>query len=373
MHFITIAGKNLSRRPLRTFFTLLGIATAVGAFISLVGLSRGLENAWMHALLERDTHIFASPKGVVDIMTASIDQEFAEKMAAIPGVKDVSGELVDLVVLDTGQMTIVAGWPVHSYLWQSVNLEHGALPGETMADGVILGSNAAVTLGYKVGDGFRIRDREFVVSGISKPGGAMRNQAMILTLQALQKLNNRQGKVSTLNFRLNRPDDKESVRQVLGALTAAFPDFTFTETHSLADNNQILEIFRAMAWGTSTVAIFIGLVVVTNTLLMSVMERTREIGLLSAVGWQPGRILAMIVAEGLLLSVLGGLAGTALGSVGITLLAASPQIRGLIQPAIDGRMFIEVAVATVLLGVLGSGYPAWRAIRFRPADALRYE
>ena len=373
MHFIAIAGKNLSRRPLRTFFTLLGIATAVGAFISLVGLSRGLENAWMHALLERDTHIFASPKGVVDIMTASIDQDFEEKMAAIPGVKDVSGELVDLVVLDTGQMTIVAGWPVNSYLWQSVNLEHGVLPGEAMADGVILGSNAAVTLGYKVGDGFRIRDRDFVVSGISKPGGAMRNQAMILTLPALQKLNNRQGKVSTLNFRLNRPDDKEMVRQVFGALTEAFPDFTFTETHSLADNNQILEIFRAMAWGTSTVAIFIGLVVVTNTLLMSVMERTREIGLLSAVGWQPGRILAMIVAEGLFLSVLGGLAGTALGSVGITLLAASPQIRGLIQPAIDGRMFIEVAVATVLLGVLGSGYPAWRAIRFRPADALRYE
>jgi putative ABC transport system permease protein len=373
MHFITIAGKNLSRRPLRTFFTLLGIATAVGAFISLVGLSRGLENAWMHALLERDTHIFASPKGVVDIMTASIDQDFEEKMAAIPGVKDVSGELVDLVVLNTGQMTIVAGWPVHSYLWQSVNLEQGVLPGKTMVNGVILGVNAAITLGYRVGDSFRIRDRDFVVSGISKPGGAMRNQAMLLTLPALQELNNRHGKVSTLNFRLNRPDDKESLAHVLATLAELFPAFTFTETHSLADNNQILEIFRAMAWGTSTIAIFIGLVVVTNTLLMSVMERTREIGLLSAVGWQPVRILAMILVEGLLLSVFGGLAGTVLGSVGINMLAASPQIRGLIQPAIDGRMFVEVAVATLLLAVLGSGYPAWRAIRFRPADALRYE
>jgi putative ABC transport system permease protein len=373
MRFITVAAKNLFRRPLRTCFTLLGIATAVGAFISLVGLSRGLENAWMHALLERDTHIFATPQGVVDIMTASIDQELATAMAVVPGVRDVSGELVDLVTLASGQMTIVAGWPTDSYLWRSVKLAQGVLPGQHGPDGLVLGANAAATLGYGVGAAVRLRDRDFVVCGIAKPGGAMKNQAMLLALPALQELNNRHGKVSTLNFRLDNPDDRQQLRAVLASLAENFPAFTFTETNSLADNNQILEIFRAMAWGTSTVAIFIGLITVMNTLLMSVMERTREIGLLSAVGWHPGRILASILAEGLVLSLLGGLAGTLLGVLGIKALAAAPQIRGLIQPAIDARMLLEVALATLVLGLCGSGYPAWRAICFRPADALRHE
>jgi putative ABC transport system permease protein len=373
MHFVTIAAKNLLRRPLRTFFTLLGISAAMGAFIALVGMSRGLENAWMHALLERDTHVFAIPKGVVDIMTGSIDQGVEARMSEIAGVKDVSGELIDLVTLNSGQMTIVAGWPLNSYLWQSVNLEKGALPGRTAINGVILGANAAATLGYHIGERFQIRGRTFMVSGISKPGGAMRNQAMLFTLPALQELNNRPGKVSTINFRLQHPDDDKSVRQVMAALNKAFPGFTFAESHSLSDNNQILKIFKAMAWGTSTIAIFIGLVVMANTLLMSVMERTGEIGLLSAVGWQPGRVLALIMVEGLVLSVLGGLIGAALGTAGVKALAAAPQIRGFIQPAIDATMFTQAAVAILLLGVLGSAYPAWRAVRFRPADALRYE
>ncbi len=62
-----------------------------------------------------------------------------------------------------------------------------------------------------------------------------------------------------------------------------------------------------------------------------------------------------------------------LGVLGIKALAAAPQIRGLIQPAIDVRMLVEVAYATLVLGLCGSGYPAWRANRFRPADALRHE
>ena len=373
MLFVHIAGKNLLRRKIRTFFTILGIATAVAAFISLVGLSRGLENAWMTALLERDTHLFVSPKGVVDIMTSSIDETAAASMAEIPGVLDVSGELVDLVLLESGEMAILAGWPQGSYLWNSVELTEGALPTSENKNGVVVGNLAADALGYSVGSTFTIRSTEFTVTGVSKAGGAMRNSAMVLTLPALQELSNRKGKVSTFNLRVTAPDDEAHVAMILKTLNETFVDFTFTETRSLADNNHILKIFRAMAWGTSIIAIFIGLVMVMNTLLMTVVERTGELGLLSAVGWHPARIVAIIVSEGLLLTIVGSGFGTIFGVVGITALADTPQMRGLIEPALNSRMVIEVVVATVILGCCGSAYPAWRATRLRPAQALRHE
>lgn len=373
MYFVNVAMRNLLRRKMRTFFTLLGISAAVAAFIALVGLSRGFENAWMHALLERDTHVFAVPRGVVDILSASIDEEVVTEMAGVEGVLEVSGELADMVDLDSGEMIIVAGWPEDSYLWDSVELEAGTMPGTSVVNGVLLGKEAAETLGYTLGDSFDVRTMTFTLVGISKAGGVMRNHAMIMPLSTLQELNNRHGIISTINFKLDGFTQPKKVAEIIERLKVQFPAYVFTEAVALAQNNKILALFRAMAWGTSTIALFIGLVVVMNTLLMSVMERTREFGLLSAVGWSEKRILGLVVIEGFLLSVLGGLLGCVFGLAGLYAIASSPHMQGLIQPDVSGWLFLEATFATLLLGLAGSLYPAWRAVRLHPADALRHE
>jgi putative ABC transport system permease protein len=373
VYFSTIAAKNLLRRKMRTLFTVLGIGAAVGAFVALVGLSRGLENAWSYALLERETHAFAVPRGVVDILSASIKQDMGREMAQIEGVDRVSGELIDLVDLDTGEIIIVAGWPLDSYLWGNVELEAGRLPGPETPHGVILGAEVAKTLGYRLGDTFDIRTMTFTLMGISKAGGVMRNQAMLVSLQALQELNNRHGQVSTLNFKFETHTDRARVKGILAELNRQFPDYVFSEALDLTKNNRILALFRAMAWGTSIIALFIGLVVIINTLLMSVMERTSEFGLFSAVGWSERRIIGLIVIEALILSILGSTVGIAGGLAGLYAIADSPQMQGLIQPDVSLTLLIEVVLATIGLGLGGSIYPAWRATRLFPAQALRHE
>lgn len=374
MYFVTIAAKNLFRRKLRTLFTLLGIASAVAAFIALVGLSRGFENAWMHALLERDTHIFAVPRGVVDILSASINEHKVEEMAEVKGILDASAELLDMVDLDTGEMVIVAGWPLDSYLWGSVYLDSGTIPDKTIPNGIILGNNVATSLGLKLGESFDIKTMTFTVVGISSTGGGvMRNQAMVVSLDALQELNNREDQASTINFRLEEYTNREKVAGILALLNEKFPDFVFTEALDLAKNNKILGLFRAMAWGTSIIALFIGLVVIINTLLMSVMERTKEFGLLSSLGWSAMRILGLIIIEGVTLSLSGGLLGAGIGIAGLYTIANSPHMQGLIQPDINILLFCEMMTVTLFLGLGGSIYPAWRAIRLRPAKALRHE
>jgi len=373
MFFISIPVKNMLARPLRTLFTVLGVAAAVGAFISLVGLSSGLENAWVGALLERDTHLFAVPKGIVDIMSASVDENTGKEMSKIKGIKDVSGELIDIIELDTLDMIVIAGWPVESYLWDSVSLLSGELPNSQDNEGIILGCTIAKTLGLKVGSNLTLLDEEFIVRGISTKGSVMRNNGMLLPLHSLQELTGRIGKVTSFNFRLNSEANEKELQQAVNRLSHSFPKFVFTISQEAAENNSIMHVFKAMAWGTSIVAFIIGFVVIMNTLLMSVMERTKEIGVLSAIGWSPLRIVIMIIMEGIFITIAGGLAGVMSGLVGIKMIANCPQMKGLIEPSVNNSLIVIALITALFLGIIASIYPAIRAVLLKPCDALHYE
>jgi putative ABC transport system permease protein len=121
------------------------------------------------------------------------------------------------------------------------------------------------------------------------------------------------------------------------------------------------------------VALLMGAFFILNTLLMAVGERTREVGVLVAVGWSDARILALVLIEGLLLALAGGLAGAALGLAGLEWLSRLPHLRGFVDPEISPRLLGEVLGAALLLGLAGGFYPAWRALRLAVVDALRHE
>ena len=174
-------------------------------------------------------------------------------------------------------------------------------------------------------------------------------------------------------MQLDHPDDAGSVAEVRSRLARAFPNLLFTESKDVAERDDVMRIFRAVSWITSAIALVMALAVILNTLLLSITERTHEIGILSALGWPSERILLMIVLEGLILAAVGSAAGTLLGIAGLKWLSNLPQVRGFLVPVVTWRLLLEVAGAALLLGVLGSIYPALRALSLKPVDALRYE
>ncbi len=373
MRFVSIPARNLSRRPLRSILTALGVAFAVAGFVVLTGFSRGMERAWTTSLIERDVHMTAVPKGTVEILTASIDEMMVARLAAVTGVRDASGELANMVMLPSGQPVLVVGWPPGSFLWATLRLSAGRLPDATAPDGVVLGQGLAGALRLGPGDTLHLLGAPLAVNGVFRPSGVINNNMAIVPLPALQRLINRPGKVTVLDLRLAQPGNSGQVKAVRARLESAFPALAFTETRSVADSNDILRLIRAMAWGISLIALAMGLFTVLNTLLMSVTERMREFGVLSALGWSPSRVLAMVVIEGLTLAVAGSAAGIVLGIGGLRWLAQAPMLRGLVEPEIGVRLLLEVAAATLLLGVVGSLYPAGRAVHVEPVEALKYE
>jgi putative ABC transport system permease protein len=151
------------------------------------------------------------------------------------------------------------------------------------------------------------------------------------------------------------------------------PAFRAFTAGQVADRNAAILAAKAMSWTVSAIAVVVGAVGVANTMLMSVFERIQEIGILLAVGWRRSRIVAMILYESLVLGLVGGIAGIAIGVAGVRVLERTALLRGKVEADL-GLSIVGLALfLSIGLGVLGGIYPAMRGARMRPADALRYE
>ena len=131
---------------------------------------------------------------------------------------------------------------------------------------------------------------------------------------------------------------------------------------------------QAMANAIGLLALIVGGIVVANTMVMSIYERTREIGTLRALGWPGKRILSQIMQESVLLCLLSALLGCVGAVVLLTGLSAIPFAGGfMLRPSWAPGTFVSAVALTLILGLLGGFYPAWRASRLQPVEALRYE
>jgi putative ABC transport system permease protein len=130
---------------------------------------------------------------------------------------------------------------------------------------------------------------------------------------------------------------------------------------------------KALTWVVSIVAMVIGAIGMLNTMAMSVLERTQEIGILRAVGWPPSRVLRMILGEATLLSLIAAVVGTAGAWIALHLLSLSPKVNGFIEGRLAPVVIAEGIAITLLIGLLGGIFPAFRAARFLPTEAIRHD
>lgn len=366
MSLLTLTLRNLLRRPLRSVLAAGGVALSVASFIALTGLARGHARAWERTLAGQGTDVVVARKGAVELMSTSLEESLATDLAAVDGVRDAAGELLDLVGLDSGQTVVVSGRKPGTFLWSSLHVGEGRLPSPQDPFGIAIGKGLAEALGVGIGGRVSADGYSFVVTGIVRPVGALTSHMVFMLMPRMQELFHRKGVVTIVNLRLVPGARIKDIAQ-------RFPNVTFTEARDIAESNPILKLADALAWSVSLVSLLIGLAGVLNALLMSVTERVREIGILSALGWNATRIIRLIVSEGLLLAAAGSLIGAASGVVMLNVLSSLPRVAGLVEPALTPQLVLEVIGAALVLGALGSLYPAWHASRLRPVDALKHE
>ena len=373
LSFAGFAWKNLWRRRLRTALTLVGIGMAIGAFVALVGFSRSFEHEWMRLYSSSGTDI-----AVVDktFLNTSVDASIEPKLRAVPVVSQASPMVFNMIDLTPEVNALVFGWRADSYEFDSLPF----LSGKKFENGkpqVLLGDVLAGSMHKAVGDQIEIQGSTYTVVGVFHGGTALEAGAVIMPIDQLQVLSSLQGKVSGFHVRLRPAPAGEPeaayLKRAQKQIEAALPGLNAQLASERASNNQFVTLAHAVAWGTSSIALLMGILGIANTMAMSVFERTREIGILRALGWKGRHVILLILAEATALGFAGGLLGIGVGWGALRLLSTLPQTASVVSASVSPLYLLESLLLAIAAGLLAGAYPAWRGARLSPMEALRYE
>ncbi|MDE2368263.1 MAG: ABC transporter permease [Burkholderiales bacterium] len=381
MNLLDLALNNLRRRPGRSLLTAAAIALGICAVVALTGIAWGFEASWQQANDDRGTDLILTRGGSENAMpVAFVGEPWSTRLRALPQVHEVAGLLSEMLGVDDGSSPVfVFGWQRGSYLWTHLQLVDGRWPEASDADAgaradeLVIGSIAADLLHKSTGDLVDIEGRSMRIVGTFESPAMVENGALVMNLDRMQRLTDKPGKVNVLNLKLAPGAGAAELAAIKREVAATMPGFVAITSGELVRRNAIVRIAKAMGQATTLIASLVGALVVFNSMLMSVHERTREIGLLQALGWARRRVVALVVTEATLLALAGGVAGIGLGIAATVGLEHMDLMRGKIDAVYSTPFYVGVTALCVLIGVIGGLAPALKAARMRPAAALRRE
>lgn len=382
MPFSQVILKNLQRRTTRTFMTVAGLAVAVTAVATLWNIAWGYADSAGKYYAARGTDIVVVRAGVSNRLTSSLRETLLPSVAALEGVADVEGSLTEMVSLGDSHLV---GIPLRGV--NAGGLMLAQLPvseGKSLAAGdsgvVLMGNSLAATLKKRSGQTVEIEGRPFRVVGIFQATNPFDANSIVAPLTQVQKLMERPRVVSEIQIRVSddwRNQDaldkichsieelRDAKDQPLGLKAQRTQEFVDSATES--------SLGKAMAWATTAIVLSLSLMGMLNTMLMSVLERTRELGILRAIGWRRARVIRMILGESLVMSLIA--AGFGLGASWLLLHLMSywPRTSLLVPQGLSETALVTGFLAAMIAGVAGSIYPAVRASNIPPIEALRHE
>jgi putative ABC transport system permease protein len=382
MLFLTFVLKNLLRRKVRSALTLVGVGISVAAVVALVGIAQRFESSFRDLYSRRGVDLIVVRAGTRQRMASSLPERVGDRIRQLRGVRTVSPGLMDMISFEQRQLISVPvqGWAPDSFMFNDLRFLSGRKLEAGDRRGAMLGKTLAANLDKSAGDRVEMFGEEFHVVGVFQSFNVYENGSAIMLLDDLQELMNRQGQVTGFQVILEDGPDKkalvERVREEINSLrdeNGRSLGLDAMPTDKYVSSMSQIEVAQAMAWVTSVIALMIGAIGVLNTMVMSVFERTREFGILRAIGWRRGRVMRMILYESLLLSLAGAGAGIVVAVVLTRLLSKLPQGSGFIEGSVDAGVMLRGLLIALFVGLAGGIYPALRGARMLPTEALRHE
>ena len=357
--------ENLKHRPVRTLLSVIAISIQVTLVLALVGLSRGMLNDQARRAKGVGADILVRPpSGAIIISGGQMLAEIIPKVIdKIPHVQVSSG----ILTYGTDLFNYVTGVDLATFDKMSGGfqfVEGGAFKGP---DDVMVDQYYADQHKVRVGDTISIINRPWHVSGIYVPGMLAR---LVVPLATLQDLTANTGKVTMVYVKVDRSSNIDPTITALSDRLKAYKIYSMEDYVTLFSpaNIPMLTQFIGVV---ITLGVLVGFLVVFLSMYTAVLERTREIGVLKALGASPGLILNILLRETALLAIAGSILGIAL-AYGTRALIARLMPGTLIQAIVYDWWAIATALALVG-ALLGAVYPGLKAARQDAIEALAYE
>lgn len=375
MWFFTFIVKSLLRQPARSSFTAIGIGLAVAAMVSLVSISSGFERSYQNLYAQRGIDLVVQRSGRTQQLGNEMDESYEDRIRKLPGVDYVIGGLVDVVSFEDADLWVVLvnGWSTDSPVFEDIKITSGRSLRADDENHILLGRVLAGNLGKHAGDTVELYGQTFTVAGIFESSNVYENGSVVMVLSVLQELTERQHLVSGITVIADPDADTETIDNLKRRIEGLGPELSVLSSSDFVAGIKQIRVARAMAWITSAVAMVLGGIGVLNTMAMSVLERTREFGLLRALGWPRWRVVRTIFIESAMLALAGAVLGSVLGVLLPKMLGQVRTMSGLIEGNTDPLALLEGFGIALLMGIAGAAYPAYRGASLRPIDALRHK
>lgn len=383
MHW-TLATASLRQRPLRTLLTALGIAVAVASTVVFMSIGEGLRKTFADQLTAFGPDLQVSYGADYYDLLPSADLPI-EYLHAIELRADEFGlsSVVPFYTylrggLSPNQSFVFQGVPPDqdlSSLLGTVRLLEGRLlaPEDDGHYVALVGRSVASRSGIGLGSDLRLNPSATLeVVGVIDGGGGLVDNLIVMPLASLQQATGVHDRLSSIVIDL---DDPLRAEATAAALMAAFPELGVRTASSMVEVvGDSLRVSDFIRLGISAIALLVGAIAVANTMMMSVFERTKEFGVVRAVGAKPRFLFGLVVIESLVLALAGAAVGLALGTLGSRLLnSIALDYIGIAVSAVTPRLLLFAVGVAFFVGLLAGLLPASRAARIPIAAAVARE
>ncbi|MFH1443193.1 MAG: ABC transporter permease [Candidatus Micrarchaeota archaeon] len=388
---------NMQHRHLRSWLTIVGIIIGIASIVLLVSIGQGLDKEIKSQLSSIGTSYVIILPGSPNsegtqfgppTFRGALYQNDADSIRRLPGVKSVSSAVVigvaNLEYKGERAGTVVVGaepYAMDDFL--SIGFEKGRFIEEGDQGGAVIGNTVAKTLfpdEVDYGKTFKINGRDFRVKGILNKGGTFSpyDSFVFIDMGVAREIGKTVGskRIDRLFVIANSAEEVANVEKMVTQeiakrhkVSVENRDFQTQTAQSISDSvSQITGILSVFLGLIASISLIVGMVGIANAMFTSVLERTREIGILKAVGATQAAITKIFLYEAGLIGMAGGILGAAIGA-GLSILLSKFGV-----PSSISFEFIGLCIFLSFLVGLGSGFfPSRDAARMQPIEALRYE
>ena len=383
MKLHNISFNNLNRRKGKMIFLVLGLFIGIATIVTLMSITESMSRDIEDRLDQFGANIVMVPKsenlslsyggvsmGGVNYKTVEFDEARIPDIRTIKnsnnlgmvapkvlGAASVKGRDILLMGVDFETELALKNW------WQF----EGALPEQP--NDILIGSQTAATFNLSVGDTLELGKETFTIASILKPTGASEDGIIIGDLHAFQKVLGKEGKVSMVEIAAFCRDCP--ITELVLQIAEKFPDAKVTAIRqAFMSKMQSIEMFKSFSYGIAILVIFIGSLLVFVTMMGSVNERTREIGIFRAIGFRRGHVMQIILLEAMVVGLVGGILGY-LGGNAIAYTAMPLVIQDGSFAGFNYNLGGVAVLLSIALSLIASLYPAQKASKLDPSEALR--
>ena len=393
---------NLRRRKLRSWLTMLGIFIGIAAVVALISLGQGLQNA-----IESQFESFGSDKIIIQerglqgppgsgtSKSTKLTENDIETIKKVKGVEGVAGIITKTakVEYDTEiNFVFIQGVPLvpeEKRVLSFYDVESGrdlkdgdkkkAVVGVRYTEGKVFEKKIGT------GDKIKIENQDFEIIGVlERFGNPFDDSSVFIPKETAKEIYGIDDEESVIYAKVENFEEIDNVKaEIERALRKERNEKEGKETFEVSTSEQILESFsnvfgivQAVLVGIAAISLIVGGVGVANTMYTSVLERTKEIGTMKAIGAKNSDIMFLFLIESGLLGLIGGVIGVLIG-LGLSKLAeyfATVQLgTNLLQASTSTSLIIGALIFSFLIGAISGVLPAFQASKLKPVDALRYE